>query len=67
VIGAPVEDMRGGEPVSGKLTPEVTAGHFGPPGISETQILRHATVPLQAQKVNKLFIIKVLAAVIEDC
>jgi hypothetical protein len=33
VIGTPVEDVRGGEPVSGKLTPEVTAGHFGPPGI----------------------------------
>jgi hypothetical protein len=59
--------VRGGKPVSGKLTPEVTAGHFGPPGIVKTQILRHATVPLQAQKVNKLFIIKALAAMREVC
>jgi hypothetical protein len=67
VIGPPIENVCGGEPVSGKLTPEVTTGHFGPPGISKTQIFRHTTVPLQAQRVNKLFIIKVLAAINQLC
>ena len=61
MIGTPVEDVRGRQPVTGKLTPEVTAGHLVLQS-AETQILRHATVPLQAQKVNKLFIIKALAA-----
>ena len=35
--------------------------------VAETQILWHATVPLQAQKMNKLFILKALAAIRMQC
>jgi hypothetical protein len=47
MIGAPVIDVRGGQSVTGKLAPEVLAGHLVLQFV-ETQILWHATVPLQA-------------------
>jgi len=62
MIGTPIKDLRGGEPVTGELAPEVFAGHLVLQ-LAETQILWHATVPLQAQRVNKMFIIKALAAI----
>jgi hypothetical protein len=65
MIGAPVEDVRGGEPITGELSPEITIGHLVLQ-LAETQILRHMTVPLQAEKVNKMFIIKALVALRKD-
>jgi hypothetical protein len=62
MIGTPVKDVRSRQAVALHLTAEVTALHLALQ-LAETQTLRHMTVPLQAQKVNNLFIIKALAAI----
>src|SRR5215467_6914907 len=66
VIGSPVENACGRQPVAFELTPEILATHLVLHS-GWTIDLTFLVLPLQAQKVNKLFIINALAALVTVC
>ena len=61
MVGQMIMDLGSGQAIAIHLPAEVTALHLVLQA-AETQTLRHMTVPLQYEKVNKLFTVKFLAA-----
>src|SRR6266446_211446 len=66
VIGAPIEDARGGQSVAFELPFELLFAHRNPPFRALMSVL-DLEFPLQASKMNLMFIIKALAASMDEC